>query len=175
MIVSWIEQLKIHPKQKKKEEKEEKEEKEPTPRVACQPVLYVEELTDVAGDPDWRAYIYYDARIRRYVFKGTRRSLKTLHCKKTSYPEVKLCFRSSREMASFLCASTDVEMNISMFAMASATVKDATFAELYALPARGSRTELFGYDRKCMRYSTFVDYLCMLRDVDVSHSNFAAF
>ena len=157
------------------DQKEEKEEKELTPRVACQPVLYVEELTDVAGDPDWRAYIYYDARIRRYVFKGTRRSLKTLHCKKTSYPEVKLCFRSSREMASFLCASTDVEMNISMFAMASATVKDATFAELYALPARGSMTELFGYDRKYMRYSTFVDYLCMLRDVDASHSNFAAF
>lgn len=155
------------------DQKEEKEEQKP--RVACQPVLYVEELTDVAGDPDWRAYIYYDARIRRYVFKGTRRSLKTLHCKKTSYPEVKLCFRSSREMASFLCASTDVEMNISMFAMASATVKDATFAELYALPARGSMTELFGYDRKYMRYSTFVDYLCMLRDVDASHSNFAAF
>ena len=153
----------------------DQEEEEPKPRVACQPVLYFEELTDVAGDPDWRAYIYYDARIRRYVFKGTRRSVKTAHFKKTSYPELKLCFRSSKELASFLCMSTEAELNISMFAMASATVKDATFAELCALPARGSRTELFGYDRKYMRYSTFVDYLCMLRDVDASHSNFAAF
>jgi len=158
-------------------EEQEEEEEEPKPRVACQPVLYLEELTEVAGDPDWRAYIYYDARIRRYVFKGTRRSVKTAHCKKTSYPEVKLCFRSSRELASYLCMSTVAEeyMNISMFAMASATVKEATFAELYALPARGNRTELFGYDRKYMRYSTFVDCLCMLRDVDASHSNFAAF
>lgn len=163
--------------QEQEQQEEEEEEQEQKPRVACQPVLYLEELTEVAGDPDWRAYIYYDARVRRYVFKGTRRSVKTAHCKKTSYPELKLCFRSSRELASYLCASTVAEeyMNVSMFAMASATVKDATFAELYALPARGNRTELFGYDRKYMRYSTFVDYLCMLRDVDASHSNFAAF
>jgi hypothetical protein len=62
-----------------------------------------------------------------------------------------------------------------MFAMASATVRDATFAELYALPARGNKTELFGYDNTCPRYSTFVNYLRTLRDVDVSHSTFAAF
>ena len=154
---------------KKKEEEEEEKEKEPKPRVACQPVLYFEELTDVEGDPDWRAYIYYDARIRRYIFKGTRRSLRSTS-KKTSYPEVKLCFRSSRELASFLCSSTNELINATMFAMASATVKDATFAELYALPARGCKTELFGYDCKYMRYSTFVDYLCMLRDMDASHS-----
>jgi hypothetical protein len=62
-----------------------------------------------------------------------------------------------------------------MFAMAGATVRDATFAELYALPARGCRTELFGYDQTRPRYSTFVNYLRIVRDMDASHSNFAAF
>ena len=136
-------------------------------------MLYLEELTDVQGDPDWRAYIYYDERIRRYVLKGTRRSLRATS-RKTVYPEVKLCFRSSRELASFLCSSTET-LNVSMFAMAGATVRDATFAELYALPARGCRTELFGYDQTRPRYSTFVNYLRIVRDVDASHSTFAAF
>ena len=144
-------------------------------RITCQPVFYFEELTDVQGDPDWRAYIYYDERIRRYVFKGTRRSVLNYNKKKTMYPEVKLCFRSSGELASFLCSSTDNTMNITMFAMASATVRDATFAELSALPARGNKTELFGYDQTRPRYSTFVNYLRTLRDVDVSHSTFASF
>jgi hypothetical protein len=142
-------------------------------RITCQPVLYLEELTDVQGDPDWRAYIYYDDRIRRFVIKGTRRSLRNTG-KKTRYPEMKLCFRSHRDLASYLVSSTET-VNISMFAMASATVKDATFAELYALPVRGYKTELFGYDDTRPCYSTFADYLRMLRDVDASHSNFVSF
>ena len=157
----------------------EKEEKPavqaaPTTRITCQAVLYLEELTEVQGDPDWRAYIYYDARIRRFVFKGTRRSLRATS-KKTVFPEIKLCFRSSRELAHYLCSSTDALLNVSMFAMSSATVKDATFAELYALPARGSKTELFGYDETRPRFSTFVNYLCMVRDIDATHSTFASF
>ena len=142
-------------------------------RIACQPVFYFEELTKVKGDPDWRAYIYYDAGIRRYVFKGTRRSVLACNKKKTQYPEVKLCFRSSRELANFLRSSTDNTMNVTMFAMTSAVVRDATFAELCT--ARGCKTELFGYDRTRPRYSTFVDYLRMTRDVDAGHSTFAAF
>lgn len=151
----------------------DKEEEPAVHRVTCQPVLYMEELTDIKGDPDWRAYIYYDERTRRYVLKGTRRSLRATG-KKTVYPEMKLCFRSSRELASFLHSSTDT-LNVSMFAMTSTTVKDATFAELCALPARGCKTELFGYDQTRPRYSTFVNYLRILRDVDASHSTFAAF
>ena len=147
---------------------------EPTTRVSCQAVLYIEELTETKGDPDWRAYIYYDARIHRFVFKGTRRSLRATS-KKTVFPEIKLCFRSSRELAHYLCSSTDALLNVSMFAMSSATVKDATFAELYALPARGCKTELFGYDETRPRFSTFVNYLCMVRDIDATHSTFAAF
>ena len=169
-------------KARAKEQQEQQEQQEAeaylaqhASRITCQPVFYFEELTDVQGDPDWRAYIYYDERIRRYVFKGTRRSVLNCNKKKTMYPEVKLCFRSSRELASFLRSSTDNTMNITMFAMASATVRDATFAELCALPARGSKTELFGYDQTRPRYSTFVNYLRTLRDVDVSHSTFAAF
>ena len=145
-----------------------------TTRVCCQAVLYMEELTEVQGDPDWRAYIYYDARIHRFVFKGTRRSLRATS-KKTVFPEIKLCFRSSRELARYLCSSTDGLLNVSMLAMSSATVKDATFAELYALPARGSKTELFGYDETRPRFSTFVNYLCMVRDIDAAHSTFASF
>jgi len=155
-------------------EEEDEEDEEEERRIACQPVLYIEEHTGVQGDPDWRAFIYYDARIRRYVLKGTRRSLRATS-RKTRYPEVKLCFRSSREMARYLRSSTDATMNVTMFAMAGATARDATFAELYALPPRGYKTELFGYDDTRPCYSTFVDYLCMLRDVDAAHSNFAAF
>ena len=154
-------------------EEDSEEQQQPQERIACQAVLYLEELTDVQGDPDWRAYIYYDERIRRYVLKGTRRSLRATS-RKTVYPEVKLCFRSSRELASFLCSSTET-LNVSMFAMTGATVRDATFAELYALPARGCKTELFGYDQTRPRYSTFVNYLRIVRDMDASHSTFAAF
>jgi hypothetical protein len=143
-------------------------------RIACQPVFYFEELTNVKGDPDWRAFIYYDDDIRRYVFKGTRRSLRATN-RKTRYPEVKLCFCSSRELASFLCSSTDNKLNVTMFAMTTATVKEATFADLYALPVRGDKTELFGYDDTCPSYRTFVDYLRMLSDVDVAQSDFANF
>ena len=145
-----------------------------TTRICCQAVLYIEELTETKGDPDWRAYIYYDARIRRYVLKGTRRSLRATS-KKTVYPEIKLCFRSSRELAHYLCSSTDALLNVSMYAMASATVKDAAFSELYALPAHGCKTELFGYDETRPRFSTFVNYLCMVRDIDATHSTFASF
>ena len=152
---------------------QEQEQEQAQERTACQPVFYFEELTKVKGDPDWRAYIYYDAGIRRYVFKGTRRSVLACNKKKTQYPEVKLCFRSSRELASYLRSSTDNTMNVTMFAMTSAVIKDATFAEL--CNARGCKTELFGYDRTRPRYSTFVDYLRMTRDVDAGHSTFAAF
>lgn len=152
-------------------EEQEQEQEQPQEHIVCQPVLYFEELTDVQGDPDWRAFIYYDARIRRFVLKGTRRSLRATS-KKTRYPEVKLCFRSSRELANYLRSSTDNAVNVTMFAMAAATVKDAAFSELYAC---GCKTELFGYDRTRPSYSTWVDDLCVLRDVDASHSNFAAF
>jgi len=156
-------------------EEEQEEQKEPvTTRVCCQAVLYIEELTETKGDPDWRAYIYYEARIRRYVLKGTRRSLRATS-KKTVFPEIKLCFRSSRELARYLCSSTDALLNVSMLAMSSATVKDATFNELYALPAHGCKTELFGYDETRPRFSTFVNYLCMVRDIDATHSTFASF
>ena len=156
------------------EEEQEEQEEPVTTRICCQAVLYIEELTETKGDPDWRTYIYYDARIRRYVLKGTRRSLRATS-KKTVFPEIKLCFRSSRELAHYLCSSTDALLNVSMYAMSSATVKDATFAELYALPAHGCKTELFGYDETRPRFSTFVNYLCMVRDIDATHSTFASF
>jgi len=157
--------------EQEQEQQQQQQQEQQQERIVCQPVLYFEELTDVQGDPDWRAFIYYDARIRRFVLKGTRRSLRATS-KKTRYPEVKLCFRSSRELANYLRSSTDNAVNVTMFAMAAATVKDAAFSELYAC---GCRTELFGYDRTRPSYSTWVDDLCVLRDVDASHSNFAAF
>ena len=156
------------------EEEQENQEEPVTSRISCQPVLYIEELTDREGDPDWRAYIYYDERIRRYVLKGTRRSLRATS-KTTMFPEIKLCFRSSRELAHYLCSSTDSLLNVTLYAMSSATVKESTFAELCALPPRGHRTELFGYDYTRPRFSTFVNYLCMVRDIDATHSTFASF
>ena len=156
-------------------EDEDADVEEPVRRIACRLVFYIEELTDVKGDPDWRAYIYYDARTRRYVLEGTRRSVLTYNKKKTVYPELKLSFRSSRQLASYLCSSTD-RVNVTMFAMACDTVNNATFAELYALPARGGyKTELYGYDNIRPRYSTILNHLRTLPDVDANHSNFAAF
>lgn len=146
----------------------------PTTRISCQAVLYIEELTNVKGDPDWRAYIYYDARIRRYVLKGTRRSLRATS-KKTVFPEVKLCFRSSGELAGYLCSSTDSRLNVTLYAMSCGALADATFAELHAQPIRGCKTELFGYDQTRPRFSTFVNYLRMVRDIDATHSTFASF
>jgi hypothetical protein len=160
--------------EEEEEEEEEEETADPASRITCQPVFYFEELTDTKGDPDWRAYIYYDMQTCRYVLKGTRRSLRSTG-RKTMYPEIKLCFRSSRQLASYLCSSTE-ELNVTMFAMASDTIYDATFAELHALPSRGGyKTELFGYDKTRPRYSTFLNYLRMLSDVDANHSTFAAF
>jgi hypothetical protein len=157
------------------EEEEESEEVQTTPiQVPCQGVLYIEELTNTKGDPDWRAFIYYDARIRRYVLKGTRRSLRATG-KKTVYPEVSLCFRSSRELAHYLCSSTDSLLNVTMYAMSCGALAGSTFGELYAQPLRGYKTELFGYDETRPRYSTFVNYLCMVRDLDAGHSTFALF
>ena len=153
---------------------EEEQEEQKQSRVPCKAVLYIEELTDLNGDPDWRAYIYYDDRIRRYVLKGTRRSLHAVS-KKTVYPEVKLCFRSSHELASYLRSSTDSWLNVTMYAMSCGALADATFAELYALPLRGCKTELFAYDQTRPRFSTFVNYLRMVKDVDASHSTFASF
>ena len=156
------------------EEEEEEEEVQPPTQVPCQGVLYIEELTNTKGDPDWRAFIYYDARIRRYVLKGTRRSLRATG-KKTVYPEVSLCFRSSRELAHYLCSSTDSLLNVTMYAMSCGALAGSTFGELYAQPLRGYKTELFGYDETRPRYSTFVNYLCMVRDLDAGHSTFALF
>jgi hypothetical protein len=156
------------------EEEEEEEEVQPPTQVPCQGVLYIEELTNTKGDPDWRAFIYYDARIRRYVLKGTRRSLRATG-KKTVYPEVTLCFRSSRELARYLCSSTDSLLNVTMYAMSCGALAGSTFGELYTQPLRGYKTELFGYDSTRPRYSTFVDYLSMVRDLDAGHSTFASF
>lgn len=142
-------------------------------QVPCQGVLYIEELISASSDFDWRAFIYYDARIRRYVLKGTRRSLRSTS-KKTVFPEVTLCFRSSRELASYLCSSTDESLNVSMYAMSCGALAGSTFGELYAQPLRGYKTELFGYDNTRPRYSTFVNYLRIVRDLDAGHSTFAA-
>ena len=142
-------------------------------QVPCQGVLYIEELISASSDFDWRAFIYYDARIRRYVLKGTRRSLRSTS-KKTVFPEVTLCFRSSRELASYLRSSTDESLNVSMYAMSCGALAGSTFGELYAQPLRGYKTELFGYDNTRPRYSTFVNYLRIVRDLDAGHSTFAA-
>lgn len=142
-------------------------------QVPCQGVLYIEELISASSDFDWRAFIYYDARIRRYVLKGTRRSLRSTS-KKTVFPEVTLCFRSSRELASYLRSSTDETLNVSMYAMSCGALAGSTFGELYAQPLRGYKTELFGYDNTRPRYSTFVNYLRIVRDLDAGHSTFAA-
>jgi hypothetical protein len=145
----------------------------PQTQVPCQGVLYIEELISASGDFDWRAFIYYDARIRRYVLKGTRRSLRSTS-KKTVFPEVTLCFRSSRELASYLRSSTDESLNVSMYAMSCGALAGSTFGELYAQPLRGYKTELFGYDNTRPRYSTFVNYLRIVRDLDAGHSTFAS-
>jgi len=141
-------------------------------------VFYFEELTKVEGDPDLRAYVYYDNDIDSYVFKGTRRSLRAKG-KKTIYPDIKLTFSSVSELSSFISLATGSSyksrMNTSIFAMSSETVKNATFSKIYALPARGHKTEIFGYDDVSICSSTIRDYLYMVRSVNSSESSFVKF
>ncbi len=165
----------VHATQDQGQTQTQTEDQDQTPQtqVPCQGVLYIEELISASSDFDWRAFIYYDARIRRYVLKGTRRSLRSTS-KKTVFPEVTLCFRSSRELASYLRSSTDESLNVSMYAMSCGALAGSTFGELYAQPLRGYKTELFGYDNTRPRYSTFVNYLRIVRDLDAGHSTFAS-
>jgi hypothetical protein len=71
-------------------------------------------------------------------------------------------------------SSTDESLNVSMYAMSCGALAGSTFGELYAQPLRGYKTELFGYDNTRPRYSTFVNYLRIVRDLDAGHSTFAA-
>jgi len=108
------------------------------------------------------------------AYKGTFGKVELMHLLRRTLFGVKISDYNVYK-GKTLEQAVDALLNVSMYAMASAIVKDATFSELYALPIHGYKTELFGYDETRPRFSTFVNYLCMVRDIDATHSTFASF
>lgn len=143
--------------------------------VCCQGVLYLEEHTDEPGNPDWRLFIYYDEGKRRYILKGSRRSIFAGSGKTaTAYPDVRLAFRRSSEVLDYLawCMNARPTCDMVMYAMCCDTVDALSVAELCATKPYGRKTELYGYDAMRVRFADLRDQLYVLRAVDWKYSSF---
>ena len=149
---------------------------EEAPKVCCQGVLYLEEHTAEPGNPDWRMFIYYDEGKRRYIVKGSRRSVAagTRTGRKTAYPDVRLAFRRSSEVLDYLawCMNARPTCDMVMYAMCCDTVDALSVAELCAMKPYGRKTELYGYDAMRVRFADLRDQLYVLRAVDWKYSSF---
>jgi len=87
----------------------------------------LEEHTAEPGNPDWRMFIYYDEGKRRYIVKGSRRSVAAAGTgRKTAYPDVRLAFRRSSEVLDYLtwCMNARPTCDMVMYAMCCDTVDD---------------------------------------------------
>jgi len=148
---------------------------EEAPKVCCQGVLYLEEHTAEPGNPDWRMFIYYDEGKRRYIVKGSRRSVSAAGTgRKTVYPDVRLAFRRSSEVLDYLawCMNVRPTCDMVMYAMCCDTVDSLGVAELCAMKPYGRKTELYGYDAMRVRFADLRDQLYVLRAVDWKYSTF---
>ena len=141
--------------------------------VCCQGVLYLEEHTAEPGNPDWRMFVYYDEGKRRYIVKGSRRSVVSTG-RKTAYPDVRLAFRRSSEVLDYLawCMNAHPTCDMVMYAMRCDTVDALSVAELCAMKPYGRKTELYGYDAMRVRFADLRDQLYVLRAVDWKYSSF---
>lgn len=154
--------------------------------MCCQGVLYLEEHTDEAGNPDWRMFIYYDECTRRYVVKGSRRSVKDSNdakqkqttkknsASKSIYPDVRLAFRRSRDVLDYLawCMNPQPKCDVVMYAMGCDVLRDLSVNELCRMRSYGQKTELYGYDGVSVRSRDLADQLYILRNIDWKYSNF---
>ena len=160
----------------------------PLPTMCCQGVLYLEEHTSEAGNPDWRMFIYYDECTRRYVVKGSRRSVNlsngadaktTKQAKKKSpvksiYPDVRLAFRRSRDVLDYLswCMNTRPKCDVVMYAMGCDILRELGVDELCRAKYYGQKTELYGYDGVSVRSRDLADQLRNIRNIDWKYSSF---
>jgi hypothetical protein len=148
----------------------------PLPVVCCQGVLYLEEQTSEPGNPDWRMFIYYDEGKRRYIVKGSRRSIrpKSDASKPTSYPDVRLAFRRSSEVLDYLswCMNVRPVCDLVMYAMCCDTVDKLAVADLCSMKPYGKKTELYGYNELRVTRHDLRDQLYVLRSTDWKYSTF---
>ena len=148
----------------------------PLPVVCCQGVLYLEEQTSEPGNPDWRMFIYYDEGKRRYIVKGSRRSIrpKSDASKPTSYPDVRLAFRRSTEVLDYLswCMNARPVCDLVMYAMCCDTVDKFTVSDLCSMKPYGKKTELYGYNALRVTRDDLRDQLYVLRSTDWKYSTF---
>jgi hypothetical protein len=150
--------------------------REPLPVVRCQGVLYLEELADgVVGGTDWRIFIYYDDRTRRYVVRGSRRTPRRTR-PKTVYPDTLLSFRRKSEVLDYLgwCMNVRPVCNVVMYAMNRDALLDPAFTvdRMVRMTPYGQKTELYGYDGLGVRSRDLADQLYILRSIDWTHSSF---
>ena len=152
----------------------------PLPTMCCQGVLYLEEHTSEAGNPDWRMFIYYDECTRRYVVKGSRRSVTQLKKKgsnnasKSIYPDVRLSFRRSRDVLDYLswCMNARPTCDLVMYAMGCDILRELGVDDLCRAKHYGQKTELYGYDAVSVRSRDLADQLHILRNIDWKYSSF---
>ena len=151
----------------------------PLPTTCCQGVLYLEEHTSEAGNPDWRMFVYYDECTRRYVVKGSRRSVKqskkeTSTSVKSIYPDVRLSFRRSREVLDYLswCMNARPTCDLVMYAMGCDILRELGVDDLCRMKPYGQKTELYGYDGLGVRSRDLADQLRVLRNIDWKYSSF---
>lgn len=149
------------------------------PTVCCQGVLYLEEHTAEPGNPDWRMFIYYDEGKRRYVVKGSRRSVVSSGSgngrkMKTVYPDVRLAFRYSSDVLDYLawCMNARPTCDMVMYAMCCDTVTMLSVDELCTMKPYGRKTELYGYDAMRVTRADLREQLHILRGADWKYSSF---
>jgi len=147
-----------------------------TAEITYHGVLYLEEHTDEPGNPDWRMFVYYDEGKRRYIIKGSRRSVvaRAGAGRKTAYPDVRLAFRRSSEVLDYLawCMNVRPTCDVVMYAMRRDTVEALSVDELCVMKPYGQKTELYGYDAMRVRVADLRDQLYVLRAIDWKYSSF---
>jgi hypothetical protein len=141
----------------------------------CQTVLYIEELSNDSGTPDWRMFIHYNHNSNRYIINGTRGNghaggLRGVLA--APLPEIRLAFQYRSDVLDYLawCMNTRPACNMAMYAVCCESV--ATLRVDQLLSSRGKKTELYGYDNIRIRTADLREQLAVLRGLDSTYSTF---
>ena len=146
----------------------------------CQTVLYIEELSNDSGTPDWRMFIHYNHNSNRYIINGTRGNGHTGGLRgvlAAPLPEIRLAFRYRSDVLDYLawCMNTRPKCNMTMYAMCCesvATLSVSTLSVDKLLSSRSKKTELYGYNDIQLSTADLREQLAVLRGLDSTYSNF---
>jgi hypothetical protein len=146
-----------------------------TTATRCQTVLYIEELPNDSGTPDWRMFIHYNHNSNRYIINGTRGNEHAGGLRgvlAAPLPEIRLAFQYRSDVLDYLawCMNTRPACNMAMYAMCCESVATLRVDEL--LSSRSKKTELYGYDNIRIRTADLREQLAVLRGLDSNYSNF---